>query len=210
MRPSGDAGGDPEARSLPAMLAPGLRRGLIQLARRSKAREPIRRARRALAGFVGALKVKYRDIEVGLDLEPDPASPTTGDLELDLQELLEAVGQARRGAETGLLVIVDELQYVAEEEPGGPGRRVRGGRALPDLPSVRGLPVLPPGVGTTRLGRCRPIPDHPFGRRPSTRASSWCASTDSRLRRSATCGPWPNWTPDPTGRVTSRSSLAAR
>ena len=106
----------PESRSLPALLAPGIRRTLIQLARRSRARDLSRRALRALAGFAGALKVKFHDIEVGLDLDPEPGLADNGDLELDLQELLESVGLACRSAETGLVMIVDELQYVAEEE----------------------------------------------------------------------------------------------
>lgn len=106
----------PESRSLPAMLAPGLRRVLVQLARRSKTRELSLRALRALAGFVGALKVTYHDIAVGLDMDPEPGLADNGDLELDLQELLETVGQACRGADTGLVMIVDELQYVAENE----------------------------------------------------------------------------------------------
>ena len=88
----------------------GLRRVLTQLARRSRTREASRRALRALAGFAGALKVKYHDIEVGLDPDPEPGLADNGDLELDLLELMEAIGQARRSADTGLIMIVDELQ----------------------------------------------------------------------------------------------------
>lgn len=43
----------PESRSLPALLAPGLRTAMIKLARRSRARELARRALRGLAGFAG-------------------------------------------------------------------------------------------------------------------------------------------------------------
>jgi hypothetical protein len=55
----------PERRSLPALLAPELRQALLRLSQNEKARELARRALRGLAGFVGALKVKYDDIEVG-------------------------------------------------------------------------------------------------------------------------------------------------
>lgn len=106
----------PESRSLPALLAPGLRSAMISLARRSRGRELARRALRGLAGFAGALKVKYHDIEVGLDLDPEPGLADNGDLELDLQALLEAVGEACLSAETGLAMFVDELQYVTEDE----------------------------------------------------------------------------------------------
>ena len=106
----------PEDRSLPAILAPQLRQGLIRLSRNEQARELARRALRGLAGFVGALKVKYNDIEVGLDLEPELGLADNGDLEHDLQALLEAVGAAAKKAETALVLFIDELQYVDEEE----------------------------------------------------------------------------------------------
>ena len=106
----------PENRSLPALLAPQLRQSLPQLSTNERAKELAHRALRALAGFASALKVKYQDIEVGLDLEPEPGLADNGDLEMDLQALLEAAGLAAREAETALALFVDELQYVEEEE----------------------------------------------------------------------------------------------
>ena len=69
----------PESRSLPALLAPGLRTAMIKLAGRPRARELARRALRGLAGFAGALKVKYHDIELGLDLDPEPGLADNGE-----------------------------------------------------------------------------------------------------------------------------------
>lgn len=106
----------PESRSLPALLAPGLRLAMIELANKSRGRELARRALRGLAGFAGSLKVKYGDIEIGLDLEPEPGLADNGDLELDLQALMQAVGEACASADAGLAMFVDELQYVTEEE----------------------------------------------------------------------------------------------
>jgi hypothetical protein len=106
----------PENRSLPAMLAPQLRIALLQLSLNEKAKQLAQRALRGLAGFVGALKVKFQDIEVGLDLEPEPGLADNGDLEHDLQALLEAAGAAAKAAGTTLVLFIDELQYVAEEE----------------------------------------------------------------------------------------------
>jgi hypothetical protein len=106
----------PESRSLPAMIAPELRKGLIRLSRNAKAGSLAQRALRGLAGFARALKVKYADIEVGLDFDPEPGLADTGDLEHDLQELLEAVGAAAKKAGTALAPFIDELQYVAEDE----------------------------------------------------------------------------------------------
>jgi len=106
----------PESRSLPALLAPELRQALLRLSRNQQAKDYAERALRALAGFVGALKVKYQDIEVGIDLEPEPGLADNGDLEHDLQALIEVVGQAAKSAGTVLALFIDELQYVEEEQ----------------------------------------------------------------------------------------------
>jgi hypothetical protein len=106
----------PESRSLPAILAPQLRLALLRLSSAAKARDVALRALRGLAGFVRALKVKYGDIEVGLDYDPEPGLADNGDLEHDLQALLEVAGEAARNADTALAIFVDELQYVAEDE----------------------------------------------------------------------------------------------
>ena len=63
----------PEARSLPAILAPELRRALLRLSRNERATELARRALRGLAGFATALKIKYQDIEVLLIMSPSQA-----------------------------------------------------------------------------------------------------------------------------------------
>jgi len=106
----------PESKSLPAMLAPQLRQSLLKLSRNEKAKDLAKRALRGLAGFAKALKVKYNDIEVGLDFDPEPGLADNGDLEHDLQALLEVAGAAAKSAETALVIFIDELQYVREEE----------------------------------------------------------------------------------------------
>ena len=106
----------PEDRSLPAILAPRLRQTLLKLSRHDRARDMAQRALRGLAGFVTALKMKYQDIEVGLDVDPEPGLADNGDLEQDLTELLLSAGTAATEAGTALSLFVDELQYVDEEE----------------------------------------------------------------------------------------------
>ncbi|MGD0088385.1 MAG: ATP-binding protein [Planctomycetota bacterium] len=106
----------PEDRSLPAILAPELRLALLRLSRSDKAKELAQRALKGLAGFAKALKVKYQDIEVGFDFDPEPGLADNGDLEHDLQALLEAAGLAAKKAGTALTLFIDELQYVKENE----------------------------------------------------------------------------------------------
>ena len=106
----------PEERSLPAMLAPRLRQALLKLSRHDRARDVAQRALRGLAGFVTVLKMKYQDIEVSLDVDPEPGLADNGDLEQDLTELLLSAGTAATEAGTALSLFVDELQYVDEDE----------------------------------------------------------------------------------------------
>ncbi len=106
----------PEDRSLPALLAPKLRQVLLQLNKIDKAKDAAQRALRAVTGFAKGLKVKYGDIEVGFDLEPEPGLADNGDLEGDLATLLEQVGSAAQSAETAVVLFVDELQYLKEDQ----------------------------------------------------------------------------------------------
>lgn len=106
----------PEGRSLPAMLAPQLRQVLIKLSRQEQVKEAARRGLRALAGFAKGLKLKYEDIEVGLDLDPEPGLADNGDLEQDLLALLEEAGLAAKAAGSALIMFIDELQYVNEDQ----------------------------------------------------------------------------------------------
>jgi len=106
----------PEARSLPALLAPELRTALLRLSRQDRAKALATRALQGLAGFARALKVKYQDIEVGMDFEPEPGLADNGDLDHDLLALLEAAGAAAKAGDTALAIFIDELQYVDEDE----------------------------------------------------------------------------------------------
>ncbi len=106
----------PEDRSLPSILVPQLRVALLKLSSRAKIKDLAQRALRGLAGFVSALKMKYQDIEVGLDFEPEPGLADSGDLEIDLQDLFQVVGEAAQADETCIAIFIDELQYVKEDE----------------------------------------------------------------------------------------------
>ncbi len=106
----------PEKRSLPALLIPSLRTALIKLDRIAAAGELAKRALRALGGFVGAMKIKYEDIEFGVDLGNEPGVADSGDLERDLIDLFVELGRAAKEKRTALVFFIDELQYVQEEQ----------------------------------------------------------------------------------------------
>jgi hypothetical protein len=105
----------PEDRSLPALLAGPLRATLLRLDRMESAKSGAKRALRALASFA-KIKVAYQDVEVGIDLSPEPGLADSGDLELDLTDLLAAVGEAAKERGTAVVIYMDEIQYIREEE----------------------------------------------------------------------------------------------
>jgi hypothetical protein len=105
-----------ENKSLPATLAPELRLAMLGLSQIESAKVIAQRALRALAGFAKGLKVKFNDIEVGLDFASEPGLADNGDLETDLSALLVEAGQAAKAANTVLIMFIDELQYVRHEQ----------------------------------------------------------------------------------------------
>lgn len=105
-----------ENKSLPATLSPELRLAMLGLSQIESAKLYAQRALRALAGFAKGLKIKFNDIEVGLDFDPEPGLADNGDLETDLSALLVEAGQAAKAAKTVLIMFIDELQYVKHEQ----------------------------------------------------------------------------------------------
>ncbi|HEX5776170.1 MAG TPA: ATP-binding protein [Caulobacteraceae bacterium] len=169
----------PEGRSLPALLAPALRSALFRLNRIEAARAGLEKAMRALAGFAKALKLKYQDIEVGLDLDPQTGLADSGDLESDLSELIEAVGEAAAERDTALVLFIDELQYVPEEQLAALIMALHGAsqRQLPVTMVAAGLPQL---LG--QMGRAKSYAERLFEFVPIDRL-------DDEAARAAICVP---------------------
>lgn len=106
----------PEERSLPALLAPGLRAALIRVSVEQAAKAAFGRAFSALASFIGAMKLKYQDVEVRVDATALRGVADSGDLDIDLADLMIAIGEAAAERETAVVLFIDELQYVKEDE----------------------------------------------------------------------------------------------
>lgn len=142
----------PESRSLPAVLAPQLRQALLKLSREEQSKDLAQRGLRALAGFVGALKIKFGDIEVGLDIEPEPGLADNGDLEHDLQELFDVVGTAAKASNRIVVLLIDELQYVEQAQLGAliTALHRAAQRGLPITLIAAGLPQLLGRMGNAK------------------------------------------------------------
>lgn len=106
----------PEKRSLPSLLIPGLRSALLKLNRLSGVEEFGKKTLRILGSFVSAMKLKYEDIEFGLDLGVEEGIADSGDLEHDLVSLFLEVGKAAKEKKTALILCLDEIQYLQKDE----------------------------------------------------------------------------------------------
>ncbi|MFN3986777.1 MAG: AAA family ATPase [Rhodocyclaceae bacterium] len=104
----------PEGRSLPSVLGPALRAGLIRMSRKVAAKAALKRAWGALASFIKAARFKYKDIEFNIDLDPLAGLADSGDLENDLTDLVVCVGETAAAHGTALVLVIDELQYIPE------------------------------------------------------------------------------------------------
>lgn len=103
----------PEGQRLAAYLAPSLKSALLRLSRVERAKDYAARAMGALRGFASVFKVSIGEVEFGV-AEPEIAD--SGNLEVDLPELLIATAEAAKAAETSVAVFVDEVQYLTEED----------------------------------------------------------------------------------------------
>lgn len=106
----------PENRNLPAMIVPSLRAALLKLNRLSGLSDKVAKAARILGSFISSAKLKYQGMEFGFDLGTEPGISDTGDLDYDLSELLQAIGEAAKEKKTAVVLFIDELQYVPELE----------------------------------------------------------------------------------------------
>jgi hypothetical protein len=106
----------PEGRSLPSILLPALRSTIVRYSAASKAKAGFRKVLGTLASFAKAFKVKYEDVEFSIDLEPTVGVADSGDLENDLFELLQSLGEIAKSQKTVMAMFVDELQYVQEDQ----------------------------------------------------------------------------------------------
>jgi hypothetical protein len=128
-------------RSLPEMLTPQLHRLLLKLNRLMAAGSHLKIAFETLRGFASAFKVSFHGIEFSVN-----EAKATGDLTVDLSNLLLCIGKAALVRDTVVVILVDEVQYVQKEDLSALIM------ALHKI-SQRKLPVLFFGAGLPQLAR---------------------------------------------------------
>lgn len=130
----------PEHGDLRVTLAGRLRRILLRL-ERSGTGERLIRAMRILKTFSAQLPDGTR---LTLDVDALRGFADSGDLSEDLTDLLEAVGEAAAERGAGILLAIDEVQYVSEAELGAVISAIH-------RTTQRGLPVVLVGAGLPQL-----------------------------------------------------------
>lgn len=141
-----------EEKSLPRLLTPPLRKLLFELDRLAGLGEKTKRALSALAGFASAVRLSVGGVEVGLDIEGLRGVADSGDLEADLPDLFEAIGEAAEERATGVAVLLDEVQYLGSQELSAlimAMHRMQQ-RQLPVVVVGAGLPTLPALAGDSK------------------------------------------------------------
>jgi len=104
----------PENKPLTEMLYPAMRQVLRKLSALESAKHMATRGLQALRGFASVFKISLGDVEIGIDAEPGLAD--SGNLEIDLGDMFEAIGRAARAAGKGWVLLIDEVQYLKEHE----------------------------------------------------------------------------------------------
>ena len=141
-----------EGKPLAVLLAPHLRRLLFDLDRLKGAGDKARRGLGVLRSFIGAIKLKVGDIDFGLDIEPEPGSADSGDLEVDLPNLFMAVGEAAQERGAAVAILIDEIQYFSPAELSAliMAMHKMQQRQLPLVLIGAGLPILPGLAGESK------------------------------------------------------------
>lgn len=141
-----------EKKPLGPLLAPQLRSLLFELDRLAGAGDKVKRGLRVLRSFLGVLKVTYEEITVSLDIDPELGSADSGDIEIDLPNLLVAVGEAADERSCAVAVLIDEIQYFNQKELGAlimAMHKIQQ-KQLPLLLLGAGLPILPGLAGESK------------------------------------------------------------
>lgn len=104
----------PEDQPLAELLYPRLHQVLRKLSLVEAAKAKAHDATKALRSFASVFTIQMGDFSISVD--PEPGVADSGNLEYDLADLFVAVGKAAKAAGKGWCLLVDEVQYLKEDE----------------------------------------------------------------------------------------------
>ena len=136
----------PEVEPLADLLFPLMGKVLRTFSGVEKSKALAGKGLRALRNFAAALKVKYGDLEVGITPEAEPGIADTGNIEYDLPDMFELIGQAAKKSKNAWLLLIDEVQYLNE-------RDLAALIVALHKMAQKGLPVVLVGAGLPQVAR---------------------------------------------------------
>lgn len=103
-----------EKKTLAEILLPEIRRVLFELDGGKK----VKYALRVVKSFFQSLKlnIKINDMDFGLGVDAEKGVADSGNLESDLAQVFVALGEAASERQTAVAIIIDELQYLSDDE----------------------------------------------------------------------------------------------
>lgn len=101
---------------LSVVIIASMRAALLKLDRFKGVNEKVKQGLRVLKSFVGAVKVKYQDVEFSLDIDSETGVADSGRLTRDLAELFVAAGEAAKSRKASIVILIDEIQNLPKEE----------------------------------------------------------------------------------------------
>lgn len=104
----------PEDGALASLICPIIQKVLRSLSTSENAKSLAKSGLKALRRFAAAFRIDAAGIEISV--EPPIGEADSGELELDLPDLFEAVGKAAKAAGKGWLLLIDEIQYLSEKD----------------------------------------------------------------------------------------------
>ncbi|WP_294228941.1 ATP-binding protein [uncultured Shimia sp.] len=134
----------PESQNLARLLYPEMRKVLRSLSTVEAAKQLAQRGLKGLRGFASIFKIAVAGAEIGV--EPEPGLADSGDIQFDLPDLFTAIGKATKAAGRGWVLLIDEVQYLAEEDLSALIVSIH-------RMSQEGLPVIMVGAGLPQIAR---------------------------------------------------------
>ncbi len=134
----------PEGESLARLLYPEMRKVMRSLSNVEAAKQIATRGLKGLRGFASIFRIEIAGVEIGI--EPEPGLGDSGDLQYDLPDLFEVIGQAASVAGKGWILLIDEVQYLSEADLSALIVSIH-------KMSQEGLPVLLVGAGLPQVAR---------------------------------------------------------
>ncbi|UHL63218.1 ATP-binding protein [Paralcaligenes sp. KSB-10] len=134
----------PECESLARLLYPEMRKVMRSLSSVQAAKQMADRGLKGLRGFASIFKIDIAGVEIGVESEPGLAD--SGDLQHDLPDLFNVIGQAAKAAGKGWILLIDEVQYLSVADLSALIVAIH-------HMSQEGLPVLLVGAGLPQVAR---------------------------------------------------------